>query len=149
MDCIVIDEHHCTASFIHMCALNCLQLRYITKLRDFLLDSRKDYINMRHLTSDACSMTDYERDKIDTEAEAVIHQCNTLIKDLNNEGKTKFIAPDEHSLVTAVIVNGCSEESPIYLQTTCSTPRSYFGLDQVISKRHQVYSLLFKIKKSL
>ncbi|XP_062567522.1 syntaxin-18-like [Saccostrea cucullata] len=59
----------------------------ITKLKDFLLEHRKAYVSTGgHLSAETSSMTDTERDKIDEEAEKVIHMCQeslTLIKNLN------------------------------------------------------------------
>ncbi|KAK3750777.1 hypothetical protein QZH41_015320 [Actinostola sp. cb2023] len=60
----------------------------IRKLRDFLMDHRKNYIDAasaRLLSNDMSSMTDAERDQIDKDAETYMRTCNASIKALKNE----------------------------------------------------------------
>ncbi|KXJ16160.1 syntaxin-18 [Exaiptasia diaphana] len=53
------------------------------KLRDFLMDHRKNYIDAS--SSEISSMTDAERDQIDKDAETFMRTCNVSIKTLKNE----------------------------------------------------------------
>ncbi|KAL9983749.1 hypothetical protein ACROYT_G005971 [Oculina patagonica] len=58
----------------------------ITKLRDFLLEHQKDYISpFSHLSLEVSSMTDEERDQIDTDAESYMRTCSVAIQTLKNE----------------------------------------------------------------
>ena len=58
----------------------------ISKLKDFLLKHRKDYINsVDHLVADSSKMSDAERDQIDLEAKEFIMLCSEKIKKLQQE----------------------------------------------------------------
>lgn len=58
----------------------------ITKLRDFLLEHQKDYISpFSHLSLEMSSMTDEERDQIDTDAETYMRTCSFAIQSLKAE----------------------------------------------------------------
>ncbi|XP_062515557.1 syntaxin-18-like [Corticium candelabrum] len=58
----------------------------ITKLRDFLLEHRHDYINAAgHLTGDTSQLTDQDRDQIDLEAQNYMKTCSSLIANLKTE----------------------------------------------------------------
>ncbi|XP_038046497.1 syntaxin-18-like [Patiria miniata] len=58
----------------------------ISKLKDFLLEHRRDYINAAsHLTSDAGRMTDAERDQIDTDAQQFMRTCSETIRIFKTE----------------------------------------------------------------
>lgn len=57
----------------------------ITRLRDFLLDSRKAYLNFAGLLSDIPQMSDSERDKIDSGAQRIMNTCSHLIQDFKKE----------------------------------------------------------------
>jgi len=57
----------------------------ITRLRDFLLEHRKDYINTNHLISEASMMKEHDREKIDSEAQAIMKTCSQVIKDFKKE----------------------------------------------------------------
>ncbi|XP_020607041.1 syntaxin-18-like [Orbicella faveolata] len=58
----------------------------ITKLREFLLKHQKDYISpFSHLSLEVSSMTDEERDQIDTDAETYMRTCSVAIQTLKNE----------------------------------------------------------------
>ncbi|XP_015513971.1 syntaxin-18 [Neodiprion lecontei] len=60
-------------------------LMQITKLRDFLLENRKAYLNFaNHLTS-LPQMSEAERDQIDLGAQKIMTTCSHLIKDLERE----------------------------------------------------------------
>uniref|UniRef100_A0A3P9HFS6 Syntaxin-18 n=1 Tax=Oryzias latipes TaxID=8090 RepID=A0A3P9HFS6_ORYLA len=58
----------------------------ITKLKDFLLQHRKDYISAGSLiSSDLTRMTDGERDQIDQDAQIFMRTCSEAIKQLRGE----------------------------------------------------------------
>ncbi|KAF5890332.1 syntaxin-18, partial [Clarias magur] len=58
----------------------------ITKLKDFLLQHRKDYVNAGSLlSSDVTHMTDCERDQIDQDAQIFMRTCSDAIKQLRTE----------------------------------------------------------------
>lgn len=58
----------------------------VSKLRDFLIEHRKDYINANgYLGAENSKMTDNERDRIDTDTEAFIKTCFDAIKQLKSQ----------------------------------------------------------------
>jgi len=57
-------------------------LGQITRLRDFLLEHRKAYLNFASHLSDTPQMTNIERDKIDWGAQRIMNTCSHLIQDL-------------------------------------------------------------------
>ncbi|KAL0119610.1 hypothetical protein PUN28_007804 [Cardiocondyla obscurior] len=57
----------------------------ISKLREFLLDNRKAYLNFSNYLPSAPHMTDAERDEIDLGAQRIMSTCSQLIKDLKRE----------------------------------------------------------------
>ncbi|XP_019942541.1 syntaxin-18 isoform X2 [Paralichthys olivaceus] len=60
----------------------------ITKLKDFLLQHRKDYVSAGSLiSSDLTRMTDSERDQIDQDAQIFMRTCSEAIRLLRNEEK--------------------------------------------------------------
>ncbi|KAM9237778.1 syntaxin-18 isoform 3-T3 [Dugong dugon] len=59
---------------------------HIGKLRDFLLEHRKDYINAySHIMSEYGRMTDTERDQIDQDAQIFMRTCSEAIQQLRAE----------------------------------------------------------------
>ncbi|XP_074085905.1 syntaxin-18 [Macrotis lagotis] len=61
-------------------------ISHIGKLRDFLLEHRKDYINAySHIMSDFMRMTDTERDQIDQDAQIFMRTCSEAIQQLRTE----------------------------------------------------------------
>ncbi|XP_066136801.1 syntaxin-18 [Saccopteryx bilineata] len=61
-------------------------ISHIGKLRDFLLEHRKDYINAYgHVMSDYGRMTDAERDQIDQDAQTFMRTCSEAIQQLRNQ----------------------------------------------------------------
>ncbi|XP_062874834.1 syntaxin-18 isoform X2 [Trichomycterus rosablanca] len=61
----------------------------ITKLKDFLLQHRKDYVNAGSLlSSDVSRMTDCERDQIDQDAQIFMRTCSDAIRQLRTEEKS-------------------------------------------------------------
>ncbi|KYN26625.1 PREDICTED: syntaxin-18 [Trachymyrmex cornetzi] len=57
----------------------------ISKLREFLLENRKAYLNFSNYLSAAPHMTDAERDEIDLGAQRIMSTCSQLVKDLKRE----------------------------------------------------------------
>uniref|UniRef100_A0A8C7I8Y1 Syntaxin-18 n=1 Tax=Oncorhynchus kisutch TaxID=8019 RepID=A0A8C7I8Y1_ONCKI len=65
----------------------------ITKLKDFLLKHRKDYVNAGSLiSSDLTRMTDNERDQIDQDAQIFMRTCSEAIKQLRSEAEKRVIS---------------------------------------------------------
>ncbi|KAL6111760.1 stx18 [Pungitius sinensis] len=60
----------------------------ITKLKDFLLQHRKDYVSAGSLiSSDLTRMTENERDQIDQDAQIFMRTCSEAIRQLRNEAE--------------------------------------------------------------
>ncbi|XP_059487434.1 syntaxin-18 [Neocloeon triangulifer] len=57
----------------------------ITRLRDFLLEHRKAYLNFGGHLPDLPQMTDAERDKIDAGAQMIMNTCSHLIQDFKKK----------------------------------------------------------------
>lgn len=57
----------------------------IFKLREFLLENRKAYLNFSNYLSSTPHMTDTERDEIDIGAQQIMTTCSQLVKDLKRE----------------------------------------------------------------
>ncbi|XP_014667576.1 PREDICTED: syntaxin-18-like isoform X2 [Priapulus caudatus] len=86
----------------------------ITKLRDFLLEHRKQYINVRHLTSSNEQMSDVERDQIDTAAQEFIRNCSETLKSIKAIAISKDISSQacEHRYAVLSLIDG-------YLKAVC------------------------------
>ncbi|XP_068133422.1 syntaxin-18 [Hyperolius riggenbachi] len=66
----------------------------IGKLKDFLLEHRKDYINAcSHVTSKYSRMTDTERDQIDQDAQTFMRTCSDAIQQLRSEASKDTVSP--------------------------------------------------------
>ncbi|KAF7385500.1 hypothetical protein HZH68_013930 [Vespula germanica] len=57
----------------------------IAKLKEFLLENRKAYLNFSNYFSNIPRMTDVDRDKIDAGAQTIMSTCSQLIKELKRE----------------------------------------------------------------
>lgn len=57
----------------------------VSKLREFLLENRKAYLNFSNYLPAAPHMTDAERDEIDLGAQRIMSTCSQLVKDLRRE----------------------------------------------------------------
>ncbi|KAL2750954.1 hypothetical protein V1477_001057 [Vespula maculifrons] len=57
----------------------------IAKLKEFLLENRKAYLNFSDYFSNIPRMTDVERDQIDAGAQTIMSTCSQLIKELKRE----------------------------------------------------------------
>ncbi|KAG8190403.1 hypothetical protein JTE90_022045 [Oedothorax gibbosus] len=77
----------------------------ITKMRDFLLEHRKDYITLNHILNGVPAMTDSERDKIDSDAQMFMQMCVEVIKNLKQEVSKTLSAQlkDHQTAVTSLI----------------------------------------------
>ncbi|KAM4709159.1 LOW QUALITY PROTEIN: syntaxin-18 [Discoglossus pictus] len=63
----------------------------IGKLKDFLLEHRKDYINAcSHVESEYSRMTDTERDQIDQDAQTFMRTCSDAIQQLRTEARKEI-----------------------------------------------------------
>ncbi|XP_077157728.1 syntaxin-18 [Paroedura picta] len=66
----------------------------IGKLKDFLLQHRKDYINAySHVMSEYVQMTDAERDQIDQDAQIFMRTCAEAIQQLRTEAHKDIHSP--------------------------------------------------------
>nr|XP_033805254.1 syntaxin-18 isoform X1 [Geotrypetes seraphini] len=66
----------------------------IGKLKDFLLEHRKDYINAcSHIVSAYSRMTDTERDQIDQDAQTFMRTCSDAIQQLRTEACKDIHSP--------------------------------------------------------
>lgn len=58
----------------------------ISQLRDFLMENRKDYMNISPANfSMSTNMTDFDRDKVDSEAQYIIKTCSQLVSTYKKE----------------------------------------------------------------
>lgn len=65
-------------------------VKNITRMKHFLLDNRKDYVNLySHLISQASRMTEQERDQIDYDVHVFMKSCTELIRNYRNEVNIK------------------------------------------------------------
>ncbi|XP_040821650.1 syntaxin-18 isoform X2 [Ochotona curzoniae] len=79
-------------------------ISHIGKLRDFLLEHRKDYINAySHILSDYGRMTDTERDQIDQDAQIFMRTCSEAIQQLRAEGVCKLYSEQRAIRVKRVV----------------------------------------------
>ncbi|XP_004579276.1 syntaxin-18 isoform X1 [Ochotona princeps] len=79
-------------------------ISHIGKLRDFLLEHRKDYINAySHILSDYGRMTDAERDQIDQDAQIFMRTCSEAIQQLRTEAHREVHSQQVKEHRTAVL----------------------------------------------
>lgn len=79
-------------------------ISHIGKLRDFLLEHRKEYINAySHTMSDYGRMTDTERDQIDQDAQIFIRTCSEAIQQLRTEAHKEIHSQQVKEHRTAVL----------------------------------------------
>ncbi|XP_075209753.1 syntaxin 18 [Lycorma delicatula] len=89
-------------------------LGQITRLRDFLLEHRKAYLNFASHLSNVPRMSDLERDKIDSGAQRIMKTCSHLILDFKRKSALEDGSPqllEHHDNILDLI-----EE---YLKTVC------------------------------
>ncbi|XP_051715892.1 syntaxin-18 isoform X2 [Ctenopharyngodon idella] len=76
----------------------------ISKLKDFLLQHRKDYVNAGSvLCSDVSRMTDSERDQIDQDAQIFMRTCSDAIGQLRSESVCKLYSEQRAVRVKRVV----------------------------------------------
>ncbi|XP_069351691.1 syntaxin-18 isoform X1 [Eulemur rufifrons] len=79
-------------------------ISHIGKLRDFLLEHRKDYINAySHIVSEYGRMTDTERDQIDQDAQIFMRTCSEAIQQLRTEAHKEIHSQQVKEHRTAVL----------------------------------------------
>ncbi|XP_046337399.2 syntaxin-18-like [Haliotis rufescens] len=87
----------------------------ITKLRDFLLQHRKEYVNAgSHLATESSKMTDSDRDQIDTDSQQIIKKCQETISMFRQEANSQRVHPQvkEHRQSVMVLIGA-------YLKVVC------------------------------
>lgn len=87
----------------------------ITKLRDFLLQNRKEYVNAGSLLAGHLStMTDAERDQIDSEAQSIIKTCRETIQRFREETGAQTVHPQvkDHRAAVLFLIDA-------YLKAVC------------------------------
>ncbi|CAK9815079.1 Stx18 [Anthophora plagiata] len=86
----------------------------ISKLREFLLENRKAYLNFSNYLSNVPSMTDADRDEIDIGAQKIMSTCSQLIKDLRREVAGSEVSPQhlEHREIMLLLIED-------YLKNVC------------------------------
>ncbi|XP_076460902.1 syntaxin-18-like [Babylonia areolata] len=87
----------------------------ISKLRDFLLQHRKDYVNAGSLLAGhLSSMTDAERDQIDNDAQNIIKTCRETINRFRVEAQKQKVHPQvkEHRAIVIFLIDA-------YLKAVC------------------------------
>nr|KAF6502882.1 syntaxin 18 [Molossus molossus] len=90
-------------------------ISHIGKLRDFLLEHRKDYISAHsHLVSEYGRMTDSERDQIDQDAQTFIRTCSEAIQQLRNQALKEI-----HSQQVKEHRNAVLDFTEDYLKRVC------------------------------
>jgi syntaxin 18 len=89
-------------------------LGQITRLRDFLLEHRKAYLNFASHLSDTPQMTDEERDKIDLGAQRIMKTCSRLIQEFKKVSQKMDGSPQqlEHRQAVLDLVES-------YLKSVC------------------------------
>ncbi|XP_039694133.1 syntaxin-18 isoform X3 [Pteropus medius] len=79
-------------------------ISHIGKLRDFLLEHRKDYINAySHIVSEYGRMTDTERDQIDQDAQTFMRTCSEAIQQLRGQAHKDIPSQQVKEHRTAVV----------------------------------------------
>lgn len=86
----------------------------ISKLREFLLENRKAYLNFSNYLSNVPSMSDTDRDEIDIGAQKIMSTCSHLIKELRREVADSEVSPQnlEHREIMLLLIED-------YLKNVC------------------------------
>lgn len=90
-------------------------VQQISRLRDFLAEHRKAYLNFSNHLSGLPQMTDFERDKIDSGAQRIINTCSNFINDLEREVFEKSQQPTQVFEHQRIVVKLMKE----YLKQVC------------------------------
>ncbi|OAD54840.1 Syntaxin-18 [Eufriesea mexicana] len=86
----------------------------ISRLREFLLENRKAYLNFSNYLSNVPSMTNADRDKIDIGVQKIMSTCSQLIKELKREIAGTEVSPQnlEHREIMLLLLED-------YLKNVC------------------------------
>lgn len=86
----------------------------ISRLREFLLENRKAYLNFSNYLSNVPSMTNADRDKIDIGVQKIMSTCSQLIKELRREIAGTEVSPQnlEHREIMLLLLED-------YLKNVC------------------------------
>nr|XP_034193377.1 syntaxin-18 [Osmia lignaria]XP_034193378.1 syntaxin-18 [Osmia lignaria] len=86
----------------------------ISKLREFLIENRKAYLNFSNYLPNVPSMTDVDRDQIDVGAQKIMSTCSQLIKELRREIAGCEVSPQnlEHREIMLLLIED-------YLKNVC------------------------------
>jgi len=94
-------------------------ISHIGKLRDFLLEHRKDYINAySHVMSEYGRMTDTERDQIDQDAQTFMRTCSEAIQQLRTQAHKEMPSQQvkEHRSVVLDFIEDYLKSISLYLK---------------------------------
>ncbi|XP_032255671.1 syntaxin-18 isoform X2 [Phoca vitulina] len=97
-------------------------ISHIGKLRDFLLEHRKDYINAySHVMSEYGRMTDTERDQIDQDAQTFMRTCSEAIQQLRTQAHKEMPSQQvkEHRSVVLDFIEDYLKSISLYLKGVC------------------------------
>lgn len=88
----------------------------ITRLRDFLLEHREGYLSFFNGTSGTGkeTMTEDERDQIDTGAQRIINTCSHLVREFRNDNRKVSVSTQMREYMEAVI-----DLIEMYLKSVC------------------------------
>uniref|UniRef100_A0A3Q0SF77 Syntaxin-18 n=1 Tax=Amphilophus citrinellus TaxID=61819 RepID=A0A3Q0SF77_AMPCI len=112
----------------------------ITKLKDFLLQHRKDYVSAGSLiSSDLSRMTDSERDQIDQDAQIFMRTCSEAIKQLRNEAEKQVTSAQikEHRAAVLDLIE-------MYLKGVCKlySEQRAIRVKRMVDKKRLVSEVL-------
>ncbi|KAM4048822.1 syntaxin-18 [Anomaloglossus baeobatrachus] len=111
----------------------------IGKLKDFLLEHRKDYINACSHVSKYSRMTDSERDQIDQDAQTFMRACSDAIHQLRAEACKETISTQvkEHRLAVLDFIED-------YLKRVCKlySEQRAIRVKRVVDKKRLLYTIL-------
>nr|XP_025854017.1 syntaxin-18 isoform X1 [Vulpes vulpes] len=97
-------------------------ISHIGKLRDFLLEHRKDYINAySHIMSEYGRMTDTERDQIDQDAQTFMRTCSEAIQQLRTQAHKEIHSQQvkEHRSAVLDFIEDYLKSISFYLKGVC------------------------------
>lgn len=88
----------------------------ITKLRDFLLEHREGYLSFFNGTSGTGNetMTEDERNQIDTGAQRIINTCSHLVREFRNDNRKVSVSAQMREYMDTVI-----DLIEMYLKSVC------------------------------
>lgn len=88
----------------------------ITRLRDFLLEHREGYLSFFNGTSGTGkeTMTEDERDQIDTGAQRIINTCSHLVREFRNDNRKVSVSAQMREYMDTVI-----DLIEMYLKSVC------------------------------